>query len=511
MRQIKWIRAFLIAILLWTMSSWNRLSAAESVIETIKAGTAKADITDYDAGPVNDPLFVKALVLQRGEARVVLLTVDAVAIGEIGRIGNNFLPSLRRELENRFGIEPQKVLVNASHCHGVIQSKGLVEKTATVVGMALKNLEPVTVGVGVGHENRVQENRRLYLKSGKVIDVRHAYSLPDDEQVAGVGPIDPEIGILRLDRMDGSTKAVLYQFACHPIQGVPGGANTADLTGYASRVIESAFGDRTMAFFFQGCGGDINPIDYKDVHHPRHAEVLGNRLGLSTVRAARKIICKPTVDLQLIVQTMELPRGDRTERIRELEANRQRLVNSLRGTSLNFKNAANLLVKYGISGEYPSANAHRYLQEKKLGQENLSNLDRENLRNLKVYLQNVQTMEQITRLNTNINLLRKHQASLVASGSRTIQVEVGALRVGGFYLLTFPGELTVQIGLNLKKKSAVQPCFVSGYTNGYIYYCPTAEQMKNLGGAQEDSDCLLAPQWQRQFESGAIKLLNLLR
>ena len=47
------------------------------------------------------------------------------------------------------------------------------------------------------------ENRRLLLKDGREADVRHAYSLPPDEAVAGAGPIDPEIGILRLDRTDG--------------------------------------------------------------------------------------------------------------------------------------------------------------------------------------------------------------------------------------------------------------------------------------------------------------------
>ena len=28
--------------------------------------------------------------------------------------------------------------------------------------------------------------------------------------------------------------------------------------------------------------------------------------------------------------------------------------------------------------------------------------------------------------------------------------------------------------------------FVAGYTNGYIYYAPTAEQLLNPGAAQED-------------------------
>ena len=77
-------------------------------------------------------------------------------------------------------------------------------------------------------------------------------------------------------------------------------------------------------------------------------------------------------------------------------------------------------------------------------------------------------------------------------------------------LLTFPGELSVQIGLNLKKASPHELTFVAAYTNGYIYYAPTAEQLRNVGGAQEDSDCLLAPEWQKVFEEKAVEMLRTL-
>ena len=82
------------------------------------------------------------------------------------------------------------------------------------------------------------------------------------------------------------------------------------------------------------------------------------------------------------------------------------------------------------------------------------------------------------------------------------------LRVGDFVLVTFPGELTVQIGLNIKKASPHKHTFVAGYTNGYIYYAPTAEQLQNVGGAQEDSDCLLAPEWQKMFEAKVAEMLK---
>jgi hypothetical protein len=64
----------------------------------------------------------------------------------------------------------------------------------------------------------------------------------------------------------------VYSFACHPILGVNGDGNTADIAGFASHVIEETLGEGTIALFVQGCGGDINPIRYKDVNHPRHGD-----------------------------------------------------------------------------------------------------------------------------------------------------------------------------------------------------------------------------------------------
>jgi hypothetical protein len=352
------------------------------------------------------------------------------------------------------------------------------------------------------------ENRRLKLKNGKTVDVRHAYSLPPDEEVAEVGPVDPEIGVLRLDTMDGRTVAVVYNFACHPIQGVANGGNTADVTGFASQVIEDNLSEGTIALFVQGCGGDINPVLYKDVEHPRSAEPLGNMLGLSTLKAVRKIDTKEDNRLKVSNQTIELPRADVAQRIIAMQSEQARLLQSLTGTTLSLKTFIPLVVKYSVSEEFPSYYSHRYLHEQMLGRNDLSLHDAGNRRAMAQYIQNIHTMEQLTRLQTNLALLKKHQEEMLASGKRTIDVEVAGLRVADFVLVTFPGELTVRIGLNIKKASPHERTFVAGYTNGYIYYAPTAEQLMNVGGAQEDSDCILAPEWQEIFETKAAEILK---
>jgi hypothetical protein len=490
------------------MSSAARKTTADGT-EALHAGVARVDITDYAAGPVNDPLYAKALVLQQAATTVVIVTIDAVALGEIGHIGNECLAAVRAALQSDPGIAPECLLVNTSHCHGVVCTD-VAQRIVTAVREACRSLVPVVAGTGVGNEDRISENRRLRLRNGREADVRHAYALPPDADIAGVGPIDPQIGVLRLDRRDGRTLAVVYNFACHPIQGVPSGANTADLTGFSSRAVEDSLSAGAMAFFLQGCAGDINPLLYKDVEHPRDAEPLGNRLGLSVLQAVRKIECRAAGTLELRHAVLDLPRADLAPPIAALQAEQARLLQALRGTTLNLKTFLSLTAKYSLAPDFPAYASHRYLHDRTLGRHDLDRLDALNRKHLEQYAANIHTMEELTRVQANLDLLKMHHAQNVAAGKETLTVEVLGLRIGDFVMVTFPGELSVQIGLNLKQRSPHRFTFVAAYTNGYIYYAPTAEQLQNRGGAQEDSDCLLAPEWQALFEAKAGAMLEAL-
>lgn len=474
----------------------------------LRAGVAKVDISRIQAPPSAETLYAKALVLKSGDTTAVIVSLDAVAIEKIGSIKAPYLANVRAALEKELGIKPKNVLINVSHCHGTV-SPDIEALTIQAVREAAKNLVPVRVGVGVGHENRVMENRRILLKNGREADVRHAYSMPRDEDVAGIGPIDPEIGLLRLDKQNGDTLALVYNFAMHPIQGTPKrGGDTADVIGFASQVIEENLGG-AMAIFLQGCGGDINPVQYKDMNNPRDAEPLGNLLGLSALRAARKIEVKDAATLRIVNETIGVPRANLEKRIEEMMDEEERLIASLGGTTLNFKSFLPLYMKYSVSGEeYPSYFSHRYLHDKMIGREDMTRMDEANRAAMEAYARNIKTMERISILRTNLRLLDKRQSDNKAAGMKPIPVEVVGLRVGDFRLVTFPGEVTVQIGLNLKKKSPHDMTFVAGYSNGYIYYCPTAKQLKNRGGAQEDSDCLVAPEWQAIFEDKALEILK---
>lgn len=473
----------------------------------ILAGTAKVDITDR-AVPVNDPSFAKALVLKSGDTTVALIAVDAVAIGEIGRIGNSFLENVRAALETDPGIPAAHVIINASHCHGTVRADS-EQLVVQAVREAARKLEPARIGAGTGTETRISENRRLTMKNGSETDMRRAYSMPRDEDVASTGSIDPRIGLLRLDRADGSPLAIVYHFACHPIMNPPGKGSSADFPGYASKVIEEALGGGAMALFLQGCGGDVNPVRYKEVSRPADAGPLGTMLGASVLAAARGVKTNSAPVLKASSQTIALPRAaDYETRIAAIETEQRRLLAALKPTNINFKSFLPLFVAQKAWPEHPSHHAQSYLHDQSLGRKSIPQLDTDNRALVDAYLGNIEIMEQLTRLNTNLALLKRHLERSRATPGDTLRAEVCGLRVGDFKLVTFPGEVTVRIGLNIKSAAGDPNAHVSGYTNGYIYYTPTAAQRRNSGYAQEDCDSIVAPEWQDIFERKALDVLK---
>jgi hypothetical protein len=472
------------------------------------AGIGRAEISEKSV-PQNDPLYVKALVLKQGDEIAVLITVDAVSIGGIGHIPDTWLPEVRQTLQQTLGIPPLSVFANASHCHGVV-GRDVGERTVEAVTTAWKSLQPVRAGAGIGQEVRIMENRRLQLADGSEADVRRAYSMPWDDEVTGIGPVDPEIGLLQLNRMDGTPLAVVYNFACHPIHGVPAGVSTADFPGYASAVIEETLGHGSLAFFVQGCAGDINPVIYKDVAAPHDCEPFGNMLGLNVLRGLRTITqFSDDIPLRALNHSLQLPRAtDYADRIRAIEQEQLRMLSALQGTNLNFRTFVPMYIQHSLNPEYPGFYAHRYMLDERLGRNDMRKLDTENRASLDAYVENIRTMEKLTKLQTNLNLLKMHQRRTEAAGDAPLVAEVGGLRVGEFVLTTFPGEVTVQIGLNIKQASPHRLTFVAGYTNGYIWYTPTSQQRSNSGFAQEDCDSIVAPQWQPLFESKVAELLQ---
>jgi hypothetical protein len=476
----------------------------------LRAGVAAEDITAEDpTAPVHDPLYAKALVVADEDTRVAIVTLD------LGGASTTLVSAVRERLRDELGIEPGHVLINASHNHhtqGQV-AHDVVPRIVKAVRRASETKEPVKVGVGAGREDRIMMNRRLRLENGKDWTIRRANPSPKDADVASLGPTDPEIGILRLDRATGGPLAVVYNFAGHAYGGVPGGGVTADFPGFASAVVEQGLGGGAKALFLQGAAGDITPIRYKDVDAPPPTEQLGTMLGLSTLKAARQITTSDDATLEMISETVELPRRQDVEaRIASLEKQQDEILQFFTGvgcgthgagTFLNFKSFLPLYLKHAIDPDHPAYSSYLYRHEETTGRDDLEKLDEENRKRLQKYLACIENMERLIRIRSNLQAYKRHQKR-AATGP--IAVEIQGIRIGDFLLVTFPGEPFAEVALRIKGQSPFERTFVAGYSNGHLGYAPTADAYDRE--AYEDALTPFAPEWQQIYETKAIDIIR---
>lgn len=496
---------FLGAVFLNSQDAWAQL----------KAGTGKSNITVSNCGEVHDSLFVKVLVLENGTFRAAIITMDVVAIGSIGAIPDSFLPEITTRIKNEFKIE--HVLVCASHNHldGFLNGGGKIGsdvagKTISAVKMAMANLEPVKVGAGKGFENRFAMNRRIRLKDGKVFTIRHATPNTQDDQIAGLGEIDPEIGILKMERRDGTMKAVVYNYACHPYTGVPDKGVTAEFPGFASRTIENQLGHQCMAFFIQGAAGDITEVLYKDTNDPRDCEPFGLMLGSSILNALKHIDTGHADQLSVVSETVSLPlRSDIPILLDTLLQEEKRVLASLRSTSLNLKTFIPLYIRYSLSPDFPAYDAEQYLLEKKRGFSGLNNMDEANKKDIEKYIRNIHAMEKLTQIQEDRYQLLLRLEDIKRLGGDFVSVQIMAMCIGDFILVSFPGEPFSEVGLKIKESSPFPNTFIAGYSNGYLHYAPTAGSYSQKG--YEVMNCILAPEWQEVYQEKISALVKQLK
>lgn len=476
---------------------------------SLRAGVGVENITsDSPTQPIHDPLLAKALVVDDGSTRVAVVCLDVVGASE------PLTAAVRRQLNQDLKIAPSNVLVTASHNHhtqGQVAAD-LVQRIARAVGRAVEDSVPVKIGAGSGREDRITVNRRLRMKDGKQWTIRRATPSPKDETMAGLGPLDPEIGLVRLDRMDGKPLALVYNFASHAYGGVPGGAVTADLPGFASRVIEEAWPGAT-AMFVQGAAGDVTPIRYKDFDAPPPTEQLGTRLGLSTLHAAQGLSMSAEATVRVESAVVDLPRRtDVQTRIDSLLAQQEEILQFFTGlgcgthgagTPLNFKSFMPLYMKHAVDPEHPAYASYLYQHEKATGQNGLETLDAENRKRIDNYLQCIDRMERLILVRTNLQIFRDH---LKQQAAGPLRAEVQAIRIGPFVLVTFPGEPFAEVGLRIKQQSPAPHTFVAGYSNGSVGYAPTADAYDKE--AYEDALTPLAPEWQEIYEKKALELVR---
>ncbi len=269
---------------------------------TLKAGVAKVDITPPTGVPMwgyelrdstgtLDPLYARVLVLEVGEKRMALVTVD------LGRcFGHDSLQRLREAARKSSGIS--YVLVTATHDHSgpVVQDSykngtpgwemAALEKIGKAIDEAYQHAVEARFGTGYGVAY-IGHNRRRLNPDGTVTWFEHnPTQLP-------TAPVDPTVAVLRVDAADGRPLAVLVNYACHPVVFGPDNTQySADFPGVMTKTVEQALDNHPLCFFLQGAPGDINPyyavIPLRE-DAVRRRDWTGERLGQEAARVAGSV------------------------------------------------------------------------------------------------------------------------------------------------------------------------------------------------------------------------------
>jgi len=270
-----------------------------------KAGAARTDITPplgvslwgYSdrkggAASVLDPLNFRVLVRVDGSNRIALVILD------LGRsLGSPFMDAVRKRVKESAGVH--QVFFMASHTHSgpVIDDKypeGKVpaweteaqEKIAKAIEESGSHLISARIGTGYG-ETLIGHNRRFIQPDGRV------KMLWRNETKIPTHPVDPTVGIIRVDDSSGKPLAILVNYACHPVVFGPDNLRySADYPGAMARHVEEQFDKKPICFFIQGGAGDINPYFDKTPlaqDADRLMKETGIQLGAEAARVAREI------------------------------------------------------------------------------------------------------------------------------------------------------------------------------------------------------------------------------
>jgi neutral ceramidase len=237
---------------------------ADSADFSFMAGAAKVDVTpDADKLPrniegIHDRLYSRAIVVDNGQTRAALVTVDT------GMISERTWENLTQRFEKELGIPVQNVLLTPTHTHsGVMMPSGDYEENIfKSVKTARDNLQPARIGFGTG-VSYLNVNRNIIDP-----ETRRWWEGPNYD-----GPSDKTVSVVLFETIDGKPIAVYYNYAMHAVTVGQLDQISADAPGAASRYIEDSFDGAIVAVWSTGACGDQNPIYYQQTYDLREIRI----------------------------------------------------------------------------------------------------------------------------------------------------------------------------------------------------------------------------------------------
>lgn len=290
--------------------AWLSFNVPTLYAQGLRAGAAVRIITPDPLLPVSGgigtpkpatqkkgDLFARAMVLEKGNTRVAIVSVDN--LGWSAALGDR-----SRALIN--GIPPEHILIGATHTHSAPDAYGFpdengksnadlkyldwcVKQIADAVNEAIKNLQPAALKINVGEAH------------GKIAYNYYAPQL-----------YDPRCGVIQAIATSGRNKdgviATLVNYAVHPeVIGSGRGILSPDLCGPLYERIEAKAGG--VALFMNGAQGGMVTADVRrDNGQEANTWEECNRIGHLLADEALRIVAQAKVqtDPRLFIASRDI-------------------------------------------------------------------------------------------------------------------------------------------------------------------------------------------------------------
>jgi neutral ceramidase len=264
-----------------------------SVHETLfQAGAARVDITPppgtlingdffpHTATFIHDRLYAKALVLQYDTVRVAFVVVD-ICVMPVEYTGQ-----ARRRIAAQTGIPFEHILISTTHTHAAgsvsvvhltdpdpVYSLTLPGLICQAVEEAISNCRAAKIGFGSVQVPEHVLCRRYFMKPG-FISINPVNGQADQVRTnpfgaAGyieksAGPVDPEVGFMAVQTLDGQWISVLANYSLHYVGDWDHGTISSDYFGEFSWQLQQQLqaGENFVAIMSNGTSGDVNCWDF---------------------------------------------------------------------------------------------------------------------------------------------------------------------------------------------------------------------------------------------------------
>ncbi len=443
MRRLAFFSAFLVWLIttpLFAQPPVFRAGAATSNITPPLGHPIVGGFVPYPATHVQDELHVRCLVLDDGKTKLAFVVCDLLGIDR------QVSDEARALIQEGLGIPKENVLISATHTHSAASALGkdariisdtmddyqrfVARRIVDGVKRAHNLLRPAQIAFGQADAPEHVFNRRWHMKPGTIpanpfggIDkVKMNPPAGSADLLEPAGPTDPAIPFLYLRQPDGKPIALFSTYSLHYVGGVGSGHISADYFAMYCEAIERLLkADRQtpafVAMMANGTSGDINNINFKK---PRPKQEAYAQMKHVADDVAQKVYAA----------TAKLQWRDHVA----LAARYQELPIVTRRPSEELLTWANKILidrPKSAKADLPAIYAERTLR------------------------------------------MSRHPEKL--------KLPLQAFRIGDVALGSMPCEIFCEIGLDFKKRSAVQPAWLVSLNHGYYGYLPSPRHHE-LGG-----------------------------